>query len=49
MFYMLLVLPRFKSLTFYSKRYNPSKTIKLIGAAVGSNNEDKSNFIWPLY
>ena len=39
---------RAKSLTFYSKRYHPSKTIKLIGAA-GGNNENKSSLVWPLY
>jgi len=39
---------RAKSLKFYSERYNPSKTIKLIGS-VGGNNEDKTNLVWPLY
>ncbi len=39
---------RAKSLTFYSKRYEPSKTIKLIGS-VGANNDNKENLVWPLY
>lgn len=39
---------RAKSLRTYVERYAPSKTVKLIGAA-GGNDEDSSSLVWPLY
>ena len=36
-----------KSLQSYINRYNPVKTLKLIGSAGG--NEDPVNLVWPLY
>ena len=39
---------RAKSLQAYIDRYKPTKSVKLIGA-VGGNNEDKTKVVWPLY
>ena len=35
-----------KSLSVYTERYNPKKTIKLIG---NRGNEDLENIAWPIY
>jgi len=35
-----------KSLKIYKNKYTPVKTIKLIGAAGGNNEQD---ILWPLY
>ena len=38
-----------KSLQSYIKRYNPAKTLKLIGSVGGSADADGVNLVWPLY
>jgi uncharacterized protein len=37
-----------KSLAVYKKKYNPDRTLKLIGAT-GGNNGDEKNLVWPIY
>ena len=39
---------RARSLRTYVERYAPSKTVKLIGAA-GGNDQDSNSLVWPLY
>ena len=38
---------RAKSLSAYIARYAPAKTVKLVGAAVGGNDDNR--IVWPLY
>ena len=37
-----------KSLRSYIDRYNPRRTLKLIGS-VGSSEKQEKNMVWPLY
>ena len=39
---------RAKSLRSYTERYQPKRTLKLIGS-VGSGDEETTNMVWPLY
>ena len=39
---------RAKSLRSYIERYQPKRTLKLIGS-VGSGDEETTNMVWPLY
>lgn len=37
-----------KSLRTYKERYNPKRTVKLVGS-VGGNESEETNMVWPIY